>query len=326
MPTTPNPYIPHNPGDLITAEDWDDVQIKIQEDITNKIDDAVKNIKSVDQAADAGTLGGKTSEQLEDEIVKKVLQEIPKRNGYQMIFNRLRQNQEKIIKHGLETFPLVDVYQLAYFKVICSKEDDKTEAWVNFYVYNDINEKRLKAINPPPSTIEIESTDPRQIPYKIPLVDMLTRYNVKYSDDKSVEEVLGDLWNAIFTAPNNDQFDDGQYCHSPWFDRCCRDEITVGTVKKNGEWDHLFFQMRPQKTINYELTKDGVAKPTVDTTKTPPVASGFQLPHNIGIVHHDFNTLGIELLAPPVYPNPPFKPDNTVINTAEEKVMLLLKV
>ena len=44
MATETTPYIPHNPGDLITAEDWNDVQKKIKEDIAKQIQDAIQKV------------------------------------------------------------------------------------------------------------------------------------------------------------------------------------------------------------------------------------------------------------------------------------------
>jgi hypothetical protein len=315
MSTMPNAYISHKPGELITAEDWNAMQGLIKQDIGGQIKQAVGEIKKVDQAGDAGSLEGKTLKQIEDEILTKAFEQLPKRTGYQMIFKLLKKDEEKVIEHKLKACPLVDVYQLDYFEVICSEDDQKHDYWVNFYLYHT-SEKRFKpttGLNT--NTIIIESTDSKNHPYKIPFSDMLYRCNVQYTDDSSLEDLVTGFWTAFFNDPN-DKFDEDQYCHSPWFDRCCREETSVGELKKKGEWDDLWFQMRPIKTINHPLTTDGQPAPT----DGPP--SGYQFPHNIQISHFDFDTLGVRLLLDPVYPDPPA----SKINTAEEKVMLLLKV
>ena len=50
-----HPYIPQEPGNLITAEDWNELQEKIQDDIESKIADSEQKIKTegVDQAGNA---------------------------------------------------------------------------------------------------------------------------------------------------------------------------------------------------------------------------------------------------------------------------------
>lgn len=319
MSTMPNAYIPHKPGELITAEDWNAMQGLIKQDIGSQIKQAVGEIKKVNRADDAGSLEGKNLKQIEDEVLAKVFEQLPKRSGYQMLFKRLKKDEEKVIEHKLKACPLVDVYQLGYFKVVCSKDEQKSIAWVNFYLYHS-TEKKIKFAGPPAESVVIESSDGSHV-YKIPFSDMLYRYDVQYTDDSSLADVINEFWKKFFADPNDD-FDPDQYCHSPWFDRCCCvEEVSVGDIKKRQEWDDLWFQMRPKKTINYPLTTAGQPAPAAG-----PPATGFQFPHNIQIAHFDFDALGIRLLADPVYPNPPFPPDDTVINTKEEKVMLLLKV
>ncbi|HZI66989.1 MAG TPA: hypothetical protein VFF17_10530 [Thermoanaerobaculia bacterium] len=332
MATMPDAYIPHKPGDLITAEDWNAMQGLIQNDIGSKIKTAIGDIKKVGQAGDAGTLGGKTPQDLEKSILEKVFQELPKRSGYRMIFKNLAVNEEKVIKHDLKACPLVDVYQLDYFRVVCSEDEQRRDEWVNFYLYHS-GEKRFK---PPVSTsgvgtIVIESSDAKNHPYKVSFADMLSRYGVEYDDDSSLGDIVTDFWTALFADPN-DRFDEDQYCHSPWFDRCCSSEETsVGDLKKRGEWDDLWFQMRPVKTINYPLDAGGQPAPAAPALKTSPF--GFQFPHNILVNHFDFDTLGVRLLADPMYPkaltekgtrNGDKNPNP--IDGTHEKVMLLLKV
>ena len=314
MATQPLLYLPRNPGDLITAEDWNEVQAKVKNDISDKIKTAVEQIKKVAQAGDAEKLGGKTPQQWEDEIIKKALAEIPKRTGYQMLFKRLRLGDpDKVIQHGLKACPLVDVYQLDYFQVVCSKDDAKSKVHVNFYLYHT-SEKKIKDPGAAGS-IEIEPTTSR--PYKIPFKDMLDRYHVKYTDESSLGDLVTEFWKAIFADPN-DEFDEDQYCHSPWFDKCCGEEKTVGDLKKKGDWDDIWFKMVPLKTLNYPGAKPGGGAPTLAATDKPPA------PTQIQVVHFDFDTIGIKLLAEPVYPD---KVKAEISDRAKElKVMLLLKV
>ncbi|MGR9045805.1 MAG: hypothetical protein ACU83N_10945 [Gammaproteobacteria bacterium] len=301
MATETTPYIPHNPGDLITAEDWNDLQNKIKDDIAKQIQDAIENLDNVPNADNAARLENKTADELSEEILEKAREELPARTGYRMLFKRLKTDEEKVIEHGLKAAPLVDVYQLDYFEVVCSEDDHKDKMWVNFYLYHS-GEKKLKHGGAP---VEIESIDSH--PYKIRFSDLLSLYQVKYTDNSSLADVENEFWKALFATPN-DEFDDDQYCHSPWFDKCCCDMKIVEDLKKRGDWDDIWFQMRPRKTINYQWT--------AGSTPTPA-------PTQIQVAHFDFDNLGIKLVANPVLPPAIGGPG---LSNDELKVMVLLKV
>jgi hypothetical protein len=132
MSTQPDPY--HvEPGDLITAQLFNGLQDKIKKDTTDEIKKAIEALHKVDQSGDSEKLGGKTPDELEERILKRALAEIPKRTGYKRIFKRLEKKDEpEIVWHGLRNFPLVDVYQLDYFEVICGDDEDKENKFVNF--------------------------------------------------------------------------------------------------------------------------------------------------------------------------------------------------
>ncbi len=304
------PYISHNPGDLVTAEDWNGVQVEIKKDIAAQVQTGVGGIKSVEHAGDTDKLGGKTADQLTQDILEKAKQEIPKRTGYRLLFKRLKfdevkkDGEEKVIKHHLETCPLVDVYQLDYFEVVCADGEDKRDAWVNFYLYHT-SEKKLRLTGPPAKTIEIEPIDSHA--FKIPFKEMLDRYHVEYTETTGLGDLVTDFWKALFANPN-DEFEVEQFCHSPWFEKCCGDRRTVGELKKRGDWDDIWFKMMPRKTINYN-----------PATATDPTAA----PTQIQVVHFDFNTIGIKLLSDPILPQNQL---GVGVNKHELKVMLLLKV
>lgn len=333
-----DPYIEHAPGDLLTAQDWNDLQRDIKKDIAAQVGDAFKNVKSVEvnKAMNAETLGGKSVDELTDEIVQKALSKIPMMTGYRMIFLRLEPStpvtdtnnvpvpdKMKVIQHGLKACPQVDVYQLDYFRVVCAsgdEKDDQNEAWVNFYLYHS-SERRIRLPGGKPPSVEIETID--QQPYKIPFKDMLDLFKGKYGFTWTPETTLDDLetdfWKAFFHKPNDD-FDEDQYCHSPWFEKCCGEKRTVAELMSAGSWDDIWFQMRPRKTINYPAP----------TEPTPDKFNPIQLaPSQIEVTHFDFNTLGIALLMNPDYPpDPGTSPDPNApkYKRDELKVMVLLKV
>lgn len=326
-------YLPAKPGKLITAEDWNGLQQMIKADIQAKVEEGVEGHTSVEQAGNSDKLDGKTVDELTEEILEKAMAAIPERTGYQKLFKILKKvGEESIIEHGLKACPLVDVYQLDYFEVVCAADDDKVAQWVTFYLYHT-SEKKLR--NPDSNDkkyIEIEISDGQ--PYKFALSEMLDRYDVKYTDDSSLEDLETEFWKAFFADPN-DEFDREQYCHSPWYEHCCREERTVGSLKKKGDWDDLWFQMRPRKTFNYPFINyndDGADVAEFDKAFPSPA------PTQIGVKHYDFDTLGVTLLANAVTQK---DPTGASLGTNEAaalplvpkhadgdhlKVMLLLKV
>jgi hypothetical protein len=282
MPTETDLYVPRNPGDLVTAEDWNDLQKKIQDDIDAKVKKGVEGVTSVKNAESSDKLQDKTPEQLAKEIVDKALAELTKVTGYRNYFKLLKLGVDSIIKHGLRASPLVDIYQLDYFPVICSKNEQKTSTWVNYYIYHS-SEKTLRLdVGAAPVVIQ-----PTKEPYfRIPFSEMLSRYDVHFNEDSSVDDLVTEFWQAFFNDPN-DAFDDDQYCHSPWFDRCCGDRRTVAALKKAGNWDELWFKMLPRKTVNF--THPGTGEGNLANVA----------PMHIQVVHYDFDTLGLKLLLQP---------------------------
>ncbi|NJK53367.1 MAG: hypothetical protein HC936_12130 [Leptolyngbyaceae cyanobacterium SU_3_3] len=244
-------------------------------------------------AEEALTLAGKTFEDILNSILDSVFKALPSRTGYLQLFKQLSVGKEEEIHHKLKAFPLVDVYQLDYFKVVCSEDGNKpyTE-WVTFYLYHS-SEKRIRLEDG--TSIQIESTESAR-PYKVPFKDLLEQYHIPYDDDSSLGDLETEFWKAFFTPPN-DNFDDDQYCHSPWFDRCCRESKTVGELKSRGDWDDLWLQMRPRKTINYPQAVIVPPQPNPNNAPLPTAA-----PTQLQVVHFDYETLGIKVLSEPVYP------------------------
>lgn len=316
-----DPYIERNPGDLISAGDWNQMQRLIQEDIDKKTKKAVEGIQQVPRAEDSDKLEGSSKSDLIDEIVKKAVQEIRAKSGYLQIFKILRVGKEEIIKHDLHLHPLVDVYQLDYFQVVCCEDKQSSAMWTTFYLYHS-SEKKLRFGNEGarPTAFEIQPTESQ--PFRIPFRDLLDRYKVEYTDDSSLGDLETEFWEAFFKAPN-DEFDDDQYCHSPWFDRCCREQKSVRDLKRQGDWDELWFQMRPRKTINY-------TPPAPEPNRNeaaPPEA-----PTQIQVTQYDFDTIGLTLLSRPSLPEAWFNrpaddhPVEPLEDRDEIKLMVLLKV
>jgi hypothetical protein len=288
--TTATPYIPHQPGDLITAEDWNTMQVDVRQDIGQQIATSIASLKDVEHSTNSDQIGGMTLEQLTKYILDRAFAQIPRRTGYMRVLCNLEVGQNKIVAHKLKDFPVVDVYQLDYFNAICAKGEnaaDNNVEWVLFYLYH-ADEKRLRM---PQSTdaVEIE-TDPKfRMLWKTLIDELKDQKLLDYSDTTTLDDLEVDFWKAMFGTPN-DEFDPDAYCHSPWFEKCCGERRTVADLTKRGDFDDIYLKMVPRKTIN--LTIVGPANPE-DPTPEPSQVLVSQL---------DQDTVALSLLKPPVYP------------------------
>lgn len=340
----PDPYISQNPGDLITAENWNEMQVDIKQDIASQITTAIAGIKSVGHADDAHTLDGKDTQALTDSILKQAEEILPQRTGYFRSFNRLKTGTEKVIKHGLKSFPLADIYILDYFPAVCSTgENDATPMWVNFFLYHS-SERTITVKGAATIKVPIEPSDVQ--PFRVLFSDMLALYKVQYTDTSTLDELETEFWKAFWAS--NDEFDSDQYCHSPWFEKCCGEKRSVRQLKDQGAWDDIWFKMVPTKIhTNLDLSdiKALTSETAVSPAKTflqqkaqeltdsavirPPLSPVTPMLASIEVNQHDFDTVGIVLRADPVYPKrftdtPGFALPESY--TDELKIMVLLKV
>jgi hypothetical protein len=277
---TDQPYVKFEPGGLITAESMNEMQARIAADIAARIAAALAALTEVANAGDSDKLGGLTPEELLAQFLEKAMQEFPTQTGYRKLFKRLTANEVNTIEHGLATCPLVDLYELLRFQVVCAHDDDRHVEDVRFYLYHSSERKvrnpRASETGQPPS-ITIEETDGPV--FKIPLAQMLSLLAVDYNDRTSVQDLEEELWSKMFADPNDD-FDPEDRCHSPWFERCCREERSVGSLKDKGDWDELWIKMMPIKTVNL-----------VDTTANVP--EGTPRPRDLVVAHLDLNTVAL---------------------------------
>jgi hypothetical protein len=294
MVDTPAPYIPHSAGDLITAEDWNAMQVDVRQDIATQIATSIANVKDVAHATNADTLAGMTLAQLTQAILDQVFAQLPKRTGYMRVFCNLKVHADKIIQHNLKAYPVTDLYQLDYFEVVCAKSDKPEDAiaeLVLFYLYH-ADERRLR-IPPQNDPIDIE-TDPKfRILWKTLLDYFKDQKLLDYDDNTTLDDLEVDFWRAMFKSPPNDEFDPDSYCHSPWFEKCCGEKRTVGELTKHGDFDDIYLKIMPQKAINFT---------PVTTTQGDPDAGATSEPTNVRVSQLDLDTVLLRLLEPPIYP------------------------
>ncbi len=245
-----------------------------------------------------------------------------------------------MIAHKLGLEPLVDVYRLNYFPVVYRRDQQTFTGWATFYLFHT-SEKKIRFTGPDGKTttsIEIQPTNGPA--YKIAWKILLDRYKVQYDDDTSLDDLLTDFWTAFLASPN-DGFDETQYGHSPWFERCCSDERTVKDLKRSGEWDDLWLKMVPEK-IAFFPAPLAPAAPAISPANpqglpTDRPTTGTNAPVDwqtqVQVTHFDFDTVGLRLLTPADYSNTPLPPAlvDPLVESFKDlqnelKIMVLLKV
>lgn len=273
-------YLEQHPGDLLTAENWNQLQTLIKQDIAKQVSDGIKKVTSVDHANNSDKLENQSAKDLHDQILKDAALQAAARTGYQRLYKNLKSGVTNVIKHGLKGCPLVDVYQLDNFKVVCSEDGVQSEdEGVLFYLYHTTESKiRFKDSTDPKAKPDVVTIEDSQPPFRIAFVDLLALYNVKYTETSSLDDLANEFEKAFFADPN-DKFDDTVICHSPWFDKCCGDQRTVADLKSRGDWDDLWLKVKPRKTINNTLTVNNAVE---------------QVPFNLEVVHFDLDTVGIK--------------------------------
>jgi hypothetical protein len=310
MATEFTPYINRAPGDLVSASDWNNMQIEIKKDMAEKIKQAVDEKVDVEHAGDSDRLENKTAKELTDEIVDTALRQVAKRTGYMLLFKRLVPGETTLIEHNLKAFPLVDIYALAPFPVVYTEDgDDKVEGQAYFYLYNADLEQRLRA-TPGGTSVEIERSGDGEMQFKILWSELLSLYKVDYDDKSSLSNLEGEFWNTLFSKPN-DRFDDDDYFHSPWFSRCCGEGRTVYQLKNKREFDDLYLKVVPTKSIN-------------TPAKTELVLG---TPHVV-VAHYSFDKIGLTYMGgSAARPAEGVVRDELTGGRAEDaRVMVLLKV
>ncbi len=292
--TTYNPYIEYKPGELIAAEIMNDMQAQIRADIAAQAQAAVDAITQVPSAQDAERLQGQALGEISKAIIDQALSEMARHSGYMQLFKKLQVGKVSVVEHNLKNSPLVDLYQLDYFQIVASEDDYRYISWVNFFLYHS-SEQRIRFVpedrSKPPISVEIEPAGGPA--YRVAFANLLDRYGVRYTENSSLSELENELWKAMFASPN-DRFDDQQHAHSPWFDRCCREDRSVKNVRQKGDWDNLWVKFVPRKTVNYWPTEE---RPTGGDAPQPVTPA----PTMVQVTHYSFDKLGLLLLREPFY-------------------------
>jgi hypothetical protein len=243
------PYIPRNPGDLISAEDWNDLQCKVQEDIRGTAAATEEKLKEegVSRADNADRFDGRTPKDLTDELDERYAAKVHDHEGmagYRRFIKRFTSDLDKVlIHHKLGRFPLVDIYRLETMQNI---QDDKVPNPVVlpdelkkcklFFYYGHADAEKYGLLR---------HVYREKIKLGIPFERLLDELGVEYDDDDTIEDVLNDMWDAFMKEPN----DELDHCQSPWVRECCGQRRTVAELKKVDQWPDLYVAIFPFRVL-----------------------------------------------------------------------------
>ncbi|HVG45518.1 MAG TPA: hypothetical protein VM890_12325 [Longimicrobium sp.] len=268
------PFVPTAPGDLITADLLNDIQVKTREEIARKVAAGVAGVKKVESADNAAKLEGKTADELEQDIIRRALERVSLQSGYKRIYKRLPLGDPAFVRHDMHAAPLVDVYELRDFEVVASADGVETVERVLWYLYHrtEMRIRRPRDADRIPGQGELVTIEESRGPvFKYRFEDMLKLHGAKYGPQSTLGDVVNEFWKALFSDPN-DSFDETSFANSPWFDRCCGDRRTVESLVRGGEWNDLYLKMVPLKGVN------------------PPALLA---PPGVLVEHYDMDSLGL---------------------------------
>jgi hypothetical protein len=238
MPETA-PYLPAEPGQLISAERDNDLQVAIRDDIAARVAAAKDEIVGgrVERAGDAERFASRTPGEWTDALDERYA---PKhhdhegRVGYRRYVKHFDDEVTKrFLVHELGRFPIVDVYRLDPVVGPDARDHEFDRCKVLFFGgHNDADRYDLR----------VRAYGERAL-RGIRFERWLEELGVEYEDDDTISDVVSDMWNAFMKDPN-DEIPDG-HCQTSWVEKCCQRNRTVAELRQSDEWDDLYIALKP---------------------------------------------------------------------------------
>ncbi len=258
QPSSYTPYIERNPGDLITAEDWDDLQRFIKADLADNAAADAKNVKDLNDkiaSVDAPKFGGKDPDQWTDDLDKRyVKRDDPQAAGqYRRYFKQLDRKiappvgtpyiEPAVIEHKLCRYPIVEVFELAplFQNNPLGEASEPTFVWdqVKFLVYYASKRDPIAEI------LRTESTD--WFYWGDPLSFWLDQFGVKPALTQKFDDLLNDFWGKMFDPGlEQDEFKRESFGHTPYVQAWIDKDKSVDDLVKGGQWGDLRVAVRPE--------------------------------------------------------------------------------
>lgn len=267
------PYISQDPGDLITAENWNELQVKIKEDIAGQVGQVETALNEFKEApVDADTFDGKTPKEWTSDLDKRYAPLEHIHDGvrrYRRYFLELEtvvpstspdtplMLQPAVIMHGMGRHPVVQVYELtelpiafsrnisrSYQFCFCGPEhhndpeamDFKTKSWDERHWGDSID---IDMIEDLARSLEAEEQE---------------AFKAQFKDSFTLNAWLSNLEKAFFEpGPAQYHFDMGDVYRTQWIKD--RETKTISELRGGGEWPPRFVY-RPI-LVNFALLRPG---------------------------------------------------------------------
>lgn len=259
-PDEVQPYIPVQPGGLITAEDINEIQQMIRAEVATNAQSDDKNrqdLTAMITAVDAPKFGGKTPTDWTDDLDKRYIRrDDPQAAGqYRRYFKHLdeivvRDGRQVInpalIEHNLCRYPIVEVYELIpLFQSVDGPTATKLGLPDNYQKFEFLVYYANRR-DPVADYLNTESN--KVIWWGDPIEIVLDQFGLKWPASQAFDDVLNDLWGKMFDpGDEQDQFDPDSYGNSPytqeWIDRR---NVTVGDLQSGGQWKDIRVAVRPR--------------------------------------------------------------------------------
>lgn len=248
-------YLERAPGDMITAEDWNQLQAMIKVDIKSQIEAAKQEVRdgTVANAEDAEKFNGKSDPQWVEGLDERYAPFHHEHEG-QSVYRRYIKRFEvgipdAFLEHGLGRYPLVDTYILDFVTTVPPEEGEPDLTKCKILVYYGHSEVEKYGL--------FKKIHRTKVLYGYPLEQLLDELGVDYDDCKILDDVINDLWNAFQEDPN----DEIEHCVSPWIKDVCNKKRTVDELRCAGQWEDLHVAMVPVRSC---LKEEGVIITQVD--------------------------------------------------------------
>ncbi|NWG18888.1 MAG: hypothetical protein HXY39_01040 [Chloroflexi bacterium] len=303
QPASQKPYIEVKPGDLITAESWNELQQHIRADLAANAEADARNVAELKEQianVDAPKFGGRTPDDWTNDLDKRYIKrDEPQAAGqYHRYFKQLNRTvvvngqnriEPAVITHNLCRFPLVDVYRL--MPLFSFTNVDGTEREIGREEQTRLglpdNWKTVKFLvyyaskRDPISDLLYTEAPGDRFYWGDPLTLHLDQFGVRPTPTQAFDDLLNDLWGNMFDPGNEqDQFDRDAYGNSPYTQNWIeKDGVTVGDLMKRGQWPDLRVAVRPQQM---PITAEPVA---IGDRQVAPRVSVFHISQNAIEIH-----------------------------------------
>jgi hypothetical protein len=238
--TETKPYLPRNPGDPVTAEDWNELQTKVRSDIAAQVGAAKDDVRKtgVDRAGNADKFAGRSDTAWIQELDQHYA---PKNHDHEgrSVYRRYIKDfttdpglDQVLLTHKLGRYPLVDVFEL----LPTTNGANGTAGCKLFFFYGHVDEETYGL------SVRVGRD---RVRLGVPFDQVLAELEVAYDEDSAIGDVVNDMWDALRKDPN----DEVKHCTSPWIDSACGEARTVGELKRSQQWDDLRLALRPDKCV-----------------------------------------------------------------------------